>query len=112
MPSPSPSRASLVKRPVAKASYNPSPVPDSAYFWQSAVVPLRNSSCELVNPVEPNEIQVLFELRLMEAIKAVRERAPTRPSADKVQLPAQTTSTGLAFWRTGPRDAFGRLQTY
>jgi hypothetical protein len=47
-----------------------------------------------------------------EPIEALRDWTTTFPSAGGVRPSPPVTSSGLAVWQRGPRDAFGRLQTY
>ena len=105
-----------IKQPFAKPSYNRILVPDPIHYWHSAFVfPVPNSGCGPMKAGESETIKAIVqqELGFVEVVEALRDSTTTFPSAGGVRPSPPVTSTGLAVWkRGGPRDAFGRLQTY
>ena len=104
-----------IKQPFAKPSYNRIPMPDPTHYGHSAFVfPVPNSGCRPMKAVESETIQAIvhLEVGLVAVVEALRDWTTAFPSAGGVRPSPPATSSGLAVWQRGPRDAFGRLQTY
>jgi hypothetical protein len=101
--------------PFTKASYHRIPARDSMQRWHRAFVfPLPGIECGPMKAAESEKMIIgQLELGLIEVIEALREWTTASASARGVRPSPPATSTGWAVWRRdGPRDAFGRLQTY
>jgi hypothetical protein len=104
-----------IKQPLVRAVYNRTPAPEPAQHWNSAfVVPVPNSGCALMQAAESETIQAIVQLELSfaEVVETLRHWTRVTPPARGGRPSPPVASTGTAVWRRGPRDAFGRLQSY
>jgi hypothetical protein len=105
-----------IKQPFAKPSYPRTPAPDPSHDWHTTfVLPVPNSGCGPMKAAGSETIQAIVQLELgfIAVIEALRDSTAALSSPGGGWPSPPLTSTGLAVWkRGGPRDAFGRPQTY